>query len=79
MVYGVDAPREEITIDQTALEAIIAEAIMLAAWGGKLGCASQLWGGRAATPAGIERAMAKVRAEADLPVPVGETVKGVVS
>lgn len=54
-----------IVIDEAELEGIIGEAIALAAWGAGLGlkCGShRLWAGRAATPAGIEWAMGRVRA-----------------
>lgn len=55
------AEARTVTIEVERLEAIIGEAIMLAAWGAGLkGGAQQLWSGKAATPAGIEWAMAKV-------------------
>ncbi len=57
---GGVAKGQAVTIGVGALESIMGEAIMLAAWGGSLKCASQLWAGKAATPAGLDRAMGKI-------------------
>jgi hypothetical protein len=50
-----------ITVDLAALETVIAEAIMLAAWNAKLKGTPDLWAGQPPTPAGLDWAMRKVR------------------